>query len=102
RVELVAAAPAKGPAGARQDERVHLLRAPSLEALESRRVLAVHREQETSAPLLRGQRELTRGDEALLVRKCKRDAVLERPERRGQPCEPDNRIQHDIGPGAFE
>ena len=58
-------------------------------ALEERRVLAVDRDQRSSPALAGRQRELTRRDEALLVRERERDAVLERPHRRREPGEAD-------------
>src|SRR6185503_5963640 len=82
--------------------RVDLLRSAAVEALERRGVLAVDRQQEASAPLLRRERELTGGDEALLVGERKRDAVLERPERRGQAGEADDRVQHHVRLRAVE
>ena len=81
-LELVARAAAERPAGAGEHERVDLLAARALEALEERRVLAVDREDPSAAALARGERELAGGDEALLVREREVDAVLERPERR--------------------
>ena len=62
-----------------------------LEALMERGVLAVDRDQEPSSPLSRAERELAGRDEALLVRERERDAVLERPERRANACESDDR-----------
>ena len=86
--ELVARpAPERSPAR-RQDD---ALRLAELRALEERRVLAVDRDQQPSSPLAGGERELTRGNEALLVRERKRHAVLERPHRRGQPGEAERR-----------
>ena len=51
----------------------------------------------TAAPLLRRERELARRDEALLVRECEVDAVLERPERCVDAGEADDGVQHDVG-----
>ena len=48
------------------------------------------------------ERELAGGDEALLVRERERDAALERPHRRGEAGEADDRVQHDVGSGALE
>ena len=78
------------------------VRLAAFEALEERRVLAVDREQQAAAPLLRGQRELAGGDEALLVRERERDAALERPERRADAREADDRVQDDVRLGALE
>ena len=65
-------------------------------------MLAVDREQPASAPLLRGERELAGGDEALLVGEREVDAVLERPERGRQAGEADDRVQHDVRLGPLE
>ena len=65
-------------------------------------MLAVDRDQRASPALARRQRELARGDEALLVRERERDAVLERPHRRGQPGEAERRVEDDVGLGALE
>ena len=59
-----------------------------LEALKERRVLAVDRQQEASPTLLRGERELSGGDEALLVGEREGDAVLEGPQRCRKPAKP--------------
>src|SRR5439155_11165892 len=67
-----------------------------------RRVLAVYGEEKAAAAPLRRERELAGRDEALLVRECERDAVLERPERRRQAGEADDRVEHDVRPGALE
>ena len=101
-VELVARAPAERAARAGQHERVDLLRGAALEALERRRVLAVDRQQQASSPLLRREGELAGRDQALLVGERERDPVLERPERRGQAGETDDRVQHDVRLGAVE
>ena len=42
-------------------------------------------------------REIAGRDEALLVGEREVDPVLERPERRGQAGEADDRVQHDVG-----
>jgi hypothetical protein len=60
-------------------------------------MLAVDGEHEAPSPLLGGQRELAGGDEALLVREREGDAALERPQRRGQAREADDRVQDDVG-----
>ena len=91
--------PRNGPPLAVSDE---ALRLAELGALEERRVLAVDRDQRASAPLLRRERELAGGDEALLVRERERDAALERPHRRREPGEADDRVQHEVGLGALE
>ena len=67
-----------------------------------RRVLRVDRQQQAAAPLLRGERELACGDEALLVRERERHAALERPERRLDTREADDRVQHDVWLGLLE
>ena len=100
--ELLPRAAAERPAGRGQDERVELLRAAPLEALEERRVLAVHRQEEPSPALACRQRELAGGDEALLVRERERDAAFERPQRRRKAREAHDGVQHDVGLGALE
>ena len=67
-----------------------------------RRVLGVDRQQQAAAPLLRRERELAGGDEALLVRERERHAALERPERRLDAREADDRVQHDVRLGRLE
>jgi hypothetical protein len=47
-------------------------------------------------------RELARRDEALLVRERERDTLLERPERRPDAGEPDDRVEDDVGLAALE
>ena len=73
------------------------LRLAETRALEERRVLAVDRDQLAPAPLLRRQRELAGGHEALLVRERERDAVLERPHRRREAGEADDGVEHEVG-----
>jgi hypothetical protein len=65
-------------------------------------VLAVHGQDPAAAPLARGERELPGGDEALLVREREVDAVPERPQRRVDAGEADDRVEDDIGLRAFE
>jgi len=101
-LELVAGAAAEGTARAGEDERVDLLRRSGFEALEGGGVLAVDRQEQASAPLPRRQGELAGGDQTLLVGERERDAALERPQRRRQPSEADDRVQHDVGLGALE
>ena len=74
----------------------------AFKALERTRMLAVHRNQPATAASLRGQSELTGGDEALLVRECEIDAALEGPQRRGQSCEADHRVQNEVRLGSLE
>ena len=59
-------------------------------------MLGVDRQQQASAPLLRGERELAGGDEALLVRQRERDAALERPQGRTDSGEADDGVQDDV------
>ena len=47
-------------------------------------------------------RELAGRDEALLVREREVDAALERPERRADPGEADDRVEDDVGLGPLE
>ena len=75
---------------------------PPLEALVEGRVLAVDGQQEAAAACMRGRRQLTGGDEALLVRERERHAGLERPQRRPHPREADDRVQDDVGPAPLE
>src|SRR4029077_18961207 len=82
RCELVARVPAERPAGAGENERGDLLRRASLEAREERRVLTVDGQDAAVAAPLRGERELTGRNEALLVREREVDTALERPQRR--------------------
>ena len=65
-------------------------------------MLAVDRDQRAPAPLLRRERELAGGDEALLVRERERHAALERPHRRREPGEADDGVQDEVGLGAVE
>src|SRR5436853_6140236 len=97
RRQLVACAAAERTAGAGEHERVDLFRLATLETLEERRMLAVDRQDATAAASLRCERELARRDEALLVRKRKVGAVLERPQRRVHPGEADDRVEDDVG-----
>ena len=97
--ELVARAAAERAAARRQHE---ALGPPELGALEDRRMLAVDRDQLAPAARARLERELARGDEALLVRERERDAALERPHRRREPGEADDGVQHDVRLGPLE
>ena len=65
-------------------------------------MLAVDGKQEAAATRLGGERQLARGDEALLVRQRKRDTLLERPEGRPDAGEPDDRVEDDVGLAPFE
>ena len=65
-------------------------------------MLAVDREQPASPAPPRLERELARGDEALLVREREVDAALERPQRRRQPREADDGVQDDVRLGTLE
>ena len=73
-----------------------------VEALEEGRVLAVDGQEQPSSPLPGSDCEVAGGDEALLVRERERDAALERPERRADSREPDDRVQHEVGLGGVE
>ena len=95
-LELVPGAAAERAAGRGQDERLDRLGLAALEALEERRVLAVDRQQQAAAAPVGGDGELAGGDEALLVRERERDAVLERPQRRLDAGEADDRVEHDV------
>ena len=91
--ELVARAAAERAAARGEDDR---LRLAGERALEERRVLAVDRDQRSSAALARGERELARRNEALLVGERERHAALERPHRPGQPGEAERRVEDDV------
>ena len=95
--ELVAGAAAERPAGAGQHEARDLVGRGAGEALEERRVLAVHRKDPAAAARRRGEREVAAGDEALLVREREVDAVLERPQRRVDAGEADDGVEDDVG-----
>ena len=94
--------PRNGPPEAVSTSESTLLLACGPPALEGGGVLAVDREQPASSPLLRREREVAGGDEALLVREREVDAALERPERHGQPGEADDRVQDDVRLGPLE
>ncbi len=100
--ELVAGATAEGAARGGQDDGVDTVALASLEALMERGVLTVDREEKPSPTLLCRDRELARCDEALLVRERERDSVLERPERRADAREADDRVQDDVGLAPLE
>ena len=101
-LELGARAAAERPAGGGEDDRLDRLGCAPLEALEDRGVLAVDREQQAAPAALRGDRELAGRDEALLVRERERDAALERPERRPDAGEADDRVEDDVGLARVE
>ena len=101
-LELGALAAAERSARACEHERVDLLRLAALQALEECRVLAVDREDPAAPPFAGGERQLTGGDEALLVREREVDALLERPERRVDSGEADDRVEDDVGLRALE
>ena len=65
-------------------------------------MLRVDRQDPPSPLLPCGRRELTAGDEALLVGEREVDSVLECPERCRQPCEADDRVEDDIRLRAVE
>ena len=100
--EVVTRSAAERPARRGQHERHDLVVAPTFKALERCRMFAVHGDQRPSTPLLRGERQLARSDQALLVGKRERDAALERPERRGKSGESDDRVQDEIRLGPLE
>ena len=95
-------AAAERPTGSRQHQRVDGLGVAALEALERRRVLESTGSSKSSTPLLRGECELARGDEALLVREREIDARLERPQCCRQAREADDGVQDDVRLGALE
>ena len=65
-------------------------------------MLAVDRQDPSAAPLLRRDGEVARRNEALFVRECEVDAMLERPERRVNAGEADDGVQDDVGLCPFE
>ncbi len=65
-------------------------------------MLAIDREQHPSSPRLSCERELTRSDETLLVRKRERDSALERPKRRRETGETHDCVQDDIRFGPLQ
>ena len=65
-------------------------------------MLGVDGEQQATAPLSRSERKIAGRNEALLVRERERDAALERPERRADTCETDDRIEDDVRPCGVE
>ena len=62
----------------------------------------VDRQQQASSPLLRAQRELAGGDEALLVREGERDPALQRPQRGADAGEADDGVEDDVRLGRLE
>ena len=66
------------------------------------RVLAVDGQQAPASPLPGGERELARGDEALLVREREVDPALERPQRRREAGEADDRVEDDVRLGPLQ
>ncbi len=94
--------PLKGPPEAVSTSACDRLWGAPFEALEHGGVLAVDGQQQATAAAMRCHRELTGGDEALLVRERERDAVLEGPQRCLDACEADDRVQHDVGLGGVE
>ena len=87
----------KGPPEAVSTIESTRARGPALEALEDRGVLAVDGQKQPSSPLPCPEREVAGGDEALLVRERESDAPLERPERRADSGEADDRVEHEVG-----
>src|SRR6266576_256220 len=75
---------------------MHLVDRAAFKTLEPARMLAVHRNESSAPATVCGKSELAGSDEALLVRERKVDAALERPERRRQACEADDRVQHEV------
>src|SRR3954454_21299310 len=96
---LVAGAAAERAAAGGEDEALGLA---ELSALEERGVFAVDGDQVAVAAQPRLEGELPGCDEALLVGERERDAVLERPHRRSEPREADDRVQDDVRMRAFE
>ena len=88
--------PRNGPPDAVRTSDCDRVGSTSLEALEERRVLAVDRQEQPAAASVGGDGELAGGDEALLVRERERDAALERPERRLDAGEADDRVEDDV------
>ena len=101
-LELVSRAAAERAAGGSEDDRVDGVARASLEALEDGAVLGVDRQQQASSPLLRAQRELAGGDEALLVRERERDPALQRPQRGADAGEAHDGVEDDVRLGRLE
>ncbi len=101
-LELGPGASAERATGGCEDEGLDRLGLATLEALEERRVLAVDRKQQSAAAAMGRDGELAGGDQALLVRECERDAVLERPQRRLDAREAHDRVQHDVRLAGIE
>ena len=95
-LQLLARPASKRTARRSEHQRVDRFAVAFPEALESGRVLTVDGQQPTSPTLLRREREITRSDQALLVREREVDAALESPERRGQAGEADDGIKDDV------
>ena len=70
------------------------------QALPDRRVLGVDRHDLAAAGGARLGDDRARRDQALLVREREALAGFERGERRGQPGEADDRVEHDVGVGV--
>ena len=103
REEFLTRPASKRPAGGGQHERVDGVGlAPPLETLVDRGMLAVDGDQPPAATVKRRAGERAARDQALLVRQRQSDAVLERPERRADAGEADDRVQDDIRPGRLE
>src|SRR6188508_3064507 len=65
-------------------------------------MLRVDRQQQAASPLVRSEGEVAGGHEALLVRERQRHAALERPERRLDAREADDRVEYHVGLGPLE
>ena len=97
RVELVAARPRNGPPEAVRTSRVDGLRARGPRGTGTSAECSLSTGSSSPPPRsCARERELAGGDEALLVRERERDAALERPERRAEAGEADDRVQDDV------
>ncbi len=95
--ELVTGASAERAPGAREHEACDLVGRGALQALKDRRMLAVDGQDPAAAAVPGGEGEVAGRYKALLVREREVDAALERPERRMDAGEADDRVQNDVG-----
>ena len=91
--------PRNGPPLAVSTMRADLGRAPGAQALPDRGVLGVDGDDLAAARGARLGDDRPGRDQALLVRERETLARLQRGERRRQPREPDDRVEHDVGVG---
>ena len=101
--QLLARSAAERPAGGGEHEGVDLVGRRGLRGTGTPPSARCRRECSRPPPRsLRVERELSGGDEALLVREREIDAALERPQRRGQAGEADHGVEDEIRLGPLE